>query len=114
MNRLILKDNTEIENGFASKSSRNQLMIHIPGNDLAHAAIMFSDPKKTEEITCYYSIYKTVYKGYTDMYTIQYFESEDYLELWLKPAEGAETSVNQEIIVPKEYVPMEVNQNESE
>lgn len=106
-NKLVLKDGTEIINGFASKSSRNQLMVRIPGNNLAQAAIEFSNPEKTGTIICYYSIYKTTYVGYTNMYTVQYFEDSDYTEIWLKPVEGAETSVTEEIIVPGEYVPYE-------
>ena len=108
MNRLVLKDNTEIENGFASKSSRNQLMVRIPGNDMTGAVITFSNAEKTETIICYYSIYKTTYTGFTEMYSVQYFEDGDYVEMWLKPAEGVETTVEQEITVPKEYVPAEV------
>ena len=111
-NKLVLKDGTEIIDGFASKSSRNQLMVRVPGSNLAEAAITFSDPNKTETIICYYSIRKTTYTGFTDMYTVQYFADEDYVELWLKPKEGVETSVEQEITVPAEYVPMEVNADE--
>lgn len=113
-NKLVLKDGTEIKNGFASKSSRNQLMIRIPGNDLVNAAIQFGDPNKTEEIVCYYSIYKTTYIGFTIMYTIQYFADDDYVELWLKPAEDVTATTEQEIIVPKEYIPYEVGNGEEE
>ena len=114
MNKLLLKDNTEIENGFASKSSRNQLMVRLPGNDMAQAVTIFSNPEKTETIICYYSIYKTTYTGFTDMYSIQYFADDDYTELWLKPVEGVETSTEQEITVPKEYIPFEVTKKEGE
>lgn len=110
--RLVLKDGTEIIGGFASKSSRNQLMIKIPGNNLVEAAINFNDPNKTSEIICYYSINKTTYIGYTDMYSVQYFADGDYVEIWLQPAEGAETSVTKEITVPAEYVPGEVPSQE--
>ena len=106
-NKLVLKDGTEIIGGFASKSSRDQLMIRIPGNNLAQAAIEFSNPEKTGTIICYYSIYKTTYVGYTNMYTVQYFEESDYVEIWLKPAEDVETSITEEIVVPAEYVPYE-------
>ena len=111
-NKLVLKDGTEIIDGFASKSSRNQLMIRIPGNDLVNAAILFSDINKIETIICYYSIYKTTYTGFTIMYTVQYFADGDYIELWLKPAEDATTTTEQEIIVPKEYIPYEAENRE--
>ena len=110
-NKLVLKDGTEIKNGFASKSSRNQLMIRVPGDDIVQATIQFSDPNKTETIVCYYSIYRTTYTGFTIMYTVQYFADGDYVELWLKPAEDVTTTTEQEIIVPKEYVPMEGDNN---
>ena len=120
-NKLVLKDGTEIKNGFASRSSADRLMVRVPGNDIVQAASMFSDPEKTETIICYYSIYKTTYTGYTVMYSVQYFSDGDYVELWINPAEGAKTSMKQEIIVPKEYVPSqstpeseEVKQNKEE
>ena len=108
-NKLVLNDGTEIINGFASKSSRNQLMIRVPGNDIVQATLLFSDHEKTKEITCYYSIHKTIYTGYTDMYTVQYFSDGDYVEIWLRPEEDSDTSVEQEITVPKEYVPIETS-----
>lgn len=110
-NKLVLKDGTEIINGFASKSSANHLMIRIPGNNLVTAAVEFSNREKTEEITCYYSINKTTYTGFTDMYSVQYFSDEDYVEIWLN---GENTSVKQELTVPAEYVPAEVNNTEEE
>lgn len=106
-NKLVLKDGTEIKDGFASRSSRDQLMVRVPGNDLVKAATDFSNSEKTETIICYYSIYKTTFTGYTIIYSVQYFADGDYVEMWLEPAEGAKTSMKQEIIVPKEYVPFE-------
>lgn len=106
-NKLVMNDGTEIIDGFISKSSRNQLMVRVPGSDLAQAATIFSNTEKTKVMTCYYSIYKTTYIGYTVMYSIQYFEDGDYVEIWIKPEEDAITSAEQEIIVPGEYVPKE-------
>ena len=103
-NKLVLKDGTEIIDGFASKSSANRLMIRIPGNDLVSAAVEFSNKAKTEEITCYYSIDKSVYVGFTDMYSIQYFSDGDYVEIWLN---GENTSIKQDLTVPAVYVPAE-------
>ena len=106
-NKLVLKDGTEIKDGFASRSSRDQLMVRVPGNDIVKAASDFSNPEKTETIICYYSIYKTTFTGYTIVYSVQYFADGNYVEMWIKPAEGAKTSMKQEITVPKEYVPFE-------
>lgn len=110
-NKLVLKDGTEIINGFASKSSANRLMIRIPGNNLASAAVEFSDRTKTETIICYFSINKTTYTGFTDMYSVQYFADENYVEIWLN---GENTSIKEEITVPVEYIPAEVNITEEE
>ena len=110
-NKLVLKDGTEIIDGFASKSSANRLMIRVPGNNLVSAAVEFSNPDKTEEITCYYSIDKTIYVGFTDMYSIQYFADEDYVEIWLN---GENTSVKHDLNVPAEYVPAEVTNYNTE
>ena len=101
-NKLVLKDGTEILDGFASKSSNNQLMVRIPGNEIVETTIEFSDPNKTEEIVCYFSVYKNTYIGYTDIFSIQYFADENYVEVWLK---GENTSTKQEFTVPKEYLP---------
>ena len=114
MNKLVLNDGSEIIDGFASKSSRNQLMIRIPGNNIVEATLTFSDSDKTSTIVCYYSIYKTTYKGYTNMYTVQYFADGDYVELWLSPVDGVETSIDKEITVPEEYVPLETVNKEGD
>ena len=106
-NRLILKDETVIHNGFASKSSDDQLMVRVLGNDLVQAAVMFSDPNKTQTIIQYYSIYKYTYTGFTDMYSIQYFSDDDYVEIWLKPEKDVTPTMEKEITVPQEYVPEE-------
>ena len=107
-NKLVLKDGTEIKDGFASKSSRNQLMIRVPGDNIVQSTLIFSNAENTKEIICYYSIYKTTYKGYTDMYSVQYFVDENYVELWLRPGKDSETSSKQEITVSESYVPMEI------
>lgn len=110
-NKLVLNDGMEIIDGFASKSSANRLMIRVPGNNLASAAIEFSNKEKTKVIICYYSINKTTYTGFTDVYSVQYFSDEDYVEIWLN---GENTSVKEEITVPAVYVPAEVNNTEEE
>ena len=114
MDKILLNDGTEIEGGFASRSSNNELMIRIPGNRIVDAAGIFSDPNKTEHIICYSSVYKYTYTGFTEMYTIQYFSFEDYTEVWLKPPKDAETSNDRELNVPKEYMPLEGGSDNAE
>lgn len=108
-NKLVLKDGTEIINGSASRFGEHDLMIRIPGNDFINAVEIFSDPNKISEITCYASIYKMVYTGYTQMYSIQYFtdEGNNYLEVWLR---GTEVNHTKEITVPRQYVPEQMLQ----
>lgn len=110
-NRIVLKDGTTIPDGFASRSSRNQLMIRVPGSDLSGAVILLGDPEKNEVIICYAGIHKTTYIGYTHMYSAQYFSDNNYVELWFEPPEDGKTSMEREITVPKEYVPAEKEMN---
>lgn len=106
-NRLVLNDGTTIDDGFASKSSANQLMIRVPGKDIAAAAVMFGDSQKTEIVVCYYGIYKYAYTGYTNMYSVMYFEEGNYVEIWLNAPEGTHAISTRELTVPAEYVPSE-------
>jgi len=106
-NKLVLKDGTEFPNGSASRLNNTQLMVRIPGNKIVEAASIFTDPKKTEVIVCYASVYKYTFTGYTEMYLVQYFADEDYTELWLKAPKDGETSMSKELTVPKEYMPFE-------
>ena len=112
-NRIILKNGTEIFGALASRSSDNHLMVRIPGENILDDAILFGNHENTETIICYFSIYKITYTGYTDMYSIQYFAEENYVEIWLKPAEGVETSIDKEITVPREYLPVDLYSEES-
>lgn len=102
-NKLVFKDGTEVINGFASKTSSNEkLMLRIPGNDLVNATLLASNPEKTGEITCYYGVTKTVYSGFTSLFSIQFFADENYVEVWLK---GENTSTHQEYTVSEMYLP---------
>lgn len=105
--KLVLKDGTEIVGGIASRSSNNELMIRVPGKNMVTLAILFSDPKKTEEIVYYSGVYKYTYIGFTEMYSIQYFTNEERTEIWLKPMADAKSSTSRELTVPKEYMPLE-------
>ena len=113
-NRLVLKDGTQIEGGFASRlinNSGSKLMVRVPGKDVAANAILFSDPNKTEEIICYTSVYKYTYTGYTQLYSIQCFEEDNYIEMWFNSADG-NVSYERHFTVPLEYLPKDMTNQE--
>ena len=101
--KIVLKDGTEFLNGSASRSN-NELLIIISGRDIVDATVTFSDPDKTEEIVCYYSVYKKTYFGFTQMYSVQYFSDEDQVHIWLKGAMDTISEMS-EYTVPEEYLP---------
>lgn len=102
---LILNDNTEITNGSASRSSSDQLMVRVPGNDFIEASTIFTDPSKTQKIEYYFGAYKYTFEGYTDLFSIQYYQSGNYIEIWLNPHDRNNTSYTKETIVPDVYMP---------
>ena len=102
--KIVLKDGTEILNGSASRTGTD-LMVTIPGSDIVQATLTFSNPEKTAEIICYFSVYKTSFENFTNLYSVQYFADRDCVEVWLKgEAEKAkETMLG--YTVPEEYLP---------
>lgn len=99
--KLVLKDQSVIENGSASRMN-NQLLVSVPGNDLANAFATFSDAQKTETIEAYYSVYKKTFHGFTELFSVQYFEDQNEVHVWLK---GENISEESEYTVPEEYLP---------
>jgi hypothetical protein len=100
--KLILKDGTEIEGGAVSLSAPKQIYVSVPGTDLVSAVQTFSDPKKTEEMTYLFSVYKKVYKGFTSLGSAGISPSGDTVELYLT---GDDPSVESSFTVPEEYLP---------
>ena len=68
--RLILKDNTEIENGEAGYSG-GFLWLYFTGYTFAEAAGMAADPEKTGVIIFQYGQMEDRYEGYTDCRVLQ-------------------------------------------
>ena len=104
---LILNDGTKIVNGFASRSSADQLMVRIPGNDFVAASTIFTDSSKTQKIEYYFGAYKYTFEGYTDLFSIQYYSESNYIELWLNPHDRNATYYNREILISPIYMPEE-------
>ena len=67
--RLILADQTTIENGEAGYA-QGFLWLYLPGYTVADAALVFTDPEKTEEIIFQYGQMEDRYEGYTDCRSI--------------------------------------------
>ena len=103
MNKIVLNDGTEIENGIGSASFENTLYIKIPGNDLAYAVGLFSDVKNNRKIFYINDIYKYTFIGYTKLRSIG-VNKDNNMEIYLT---GSDTQHKKEIIVPKEYMKTE-------
>ena len=63
--RLILNDDTVIENGEAGLSSANNLWVWFTGRTMMEAAAIFFNPVKTERIVFQYGEMEDAYTGYT-------------------------------------------------
>ena len=63
--RLILKDQTTIENGECGLSG-GRLWCWLPEFTMAQAAALFFDPEKTDRITFEYGEMQEVYEGFTN------------------------------------------------
>lgn len=68
--RLILNDETIIEDGEAGYSQRN-LWLWFTGYTLQEAALMFFDPSKTSHIVFQYGEMEDEYDGYTNCISLQ-------------------------------------------
>jgi hypothetical protein len=67
--RLILKDNTTIEDGKAGYAD-GFLWLWFSGYTLQQAAAIFFDPSKTETIVFQYGGMQDEYTGFTDCRTL--------------------------------------------
>ena len=111
MNKIVLYDGTEIDDGLAVKNAgTNQLFVSIPGTDLTQAAIVFGNQEKTQTIICYSGIYKFTYHGYTQICSIGIDIYENKVHIYLT---GTELSNESEYTVPEEYLPEEIRSNSS-
>lgn len=103
MDKIVLNDGTTIEGGVVSPAGNKQIFISIPGNDIVRVASLFSDYNKVEEITFFSSIYKRVYRGYTQLGSIAIYNNE--IQLYMNGENG---SVEVTYTVPEEYLPEEM------
>ena len=67
--RLILKDQTTFENGEAGYA-QGFLWLYLPGCTIAEAALVFTDPEKTDVILFQYGEMEDRYEHFTDCRSI--------------------------------------------
>lgn len=67
---ITLGDGTLLENSYCGFTDRH-LWCFVTGKTVAECARIFSDPLKTSEITSYYYIKGYIYKGFTELLTIE-------------------------------------------
>ena len=102
-NRVVLNDGTTYSGASASMAGNgHQLLVSVPGDGMVQLALAFSDPEKISKIVCFNGVYKYTYTGFTELYSIQHFDEDNSVELWLR---GGNATKTRELIVPKEYVP---------
>lgn len=109
MNKIVLKDGTEIENGSISKSiSDKQIYISIPDMSLVEATLLFSLSSKTDEMVCYADIRKFTFTGYTIIDSVG-VDGDGSVHIYMSGS--GDTSINMEYTVPEEYLPKEWRTN---
>lgn len=101
MDKIVLNDGTEVVGGMISKSGKKQVLVSIPGNDIATAAILFSNPEKTQKMTCYFSIYKYEYTGYTIFNSLSIDDLSNKIRVYIS---GENVSSESSYSVPEIYV----------
>ena len=113
MNRIVMADGTEIEGGSISVSGDKQIMVSYPGEDLVAAVSDFDNPEKTKELTLYYSVYKAIYTGYTNLSSLSVDHRVHRVLLYMN---GDNVSFSESYTVPEMYLPEEMrkeNKNDS-
>lgn len=68
--KIILKDNTQIENGLVGYSE-GFLWCYLTGYTMQQAATIFLDKSKTETIVFVYGAESDVYEGFTECINIK-------------------------------------------
>ena len=104
MNKIVLKDGTELQNGIISKVTDNQIYVKIEGMSLAKVFSMFNNPKKTEYMEYSNDIYLYKFQGFTTITSIGVDRNEN-VEVYMT---GENISMHIKNLIPKEYLPKEM------
>lgn len=108
MNKIVLNDGTEIENGLIAIDSTKQVFVSIPGTNIVEATLRFCNHENTKVMICYDSVYKRTYKGFTHFSSVYVNTAMDRIELYMN---GDDVSVENEYTVPEIYLPEEMRTN---
>ena len=108
MNKIVLNDGTEIENGLIAIDSPKQIFVSIPGTNIVEATLRFCNHENTKVMVCYDSIYKRTFKGFTHFSSVYVNTNQDVIEMHLS---GDDVSVETEHTVPEIYLPEEMRTN---
>lgn len=111
MNRVVLADGYEIKDGSISVSGVKQIMVFFPGTDLSEAIRLFSDPNKTMEMTCYYSVYKVVYTGYTEISSLSVNPQDNCVQIMMN---GNIVTTVRDYTVSETYLPKEMRKEQED
>lgn len=111
MNKIVLNDGTEIENGLIAIDSPKQIFVSIPGTNIVEATLRFCNHENTKVLICYDSIYKRTFKGFTHFSSVYVNTDQDVIEMHLS---GDEVSVKTEYTVPEIYLPEEMRHEEED
>lgn len=108
MNKIVLNNGSEIMNGNISEVawSSGSIYISVPGGNIVAAAVLFGDPRNSEKMECYNSIYKDTYYGYTIIDNISLSSDGSRAEIWMKGTEGAHHE--REYTVSEDFTPEEI------
>ena len=105
MDKIVLKDDTEIENATITIApwGGKKILVSIPGDDLVGAAVLFGNPDKTETMEYYYSIYKNTYYGYSILDSIGLDPVSNRVNVWM--GGGANSYSENGYSIPEDYIP---------
>ena len=104
MNKIVLKDGTEIQATIGV--TLDLIEITMSHEDAMANLSKFMNPEVMKEIKYYHGVYYGVYRNYSRFSTLQDSTTENKMHVWMK-AEG-ESSIEEDIpLVDKMYLPKE-------
>lgn len=106
MDKIVLNDGTEIENGIITRDMTDkQIFIEIPGTNIVDAMFLFGDPNKTQKMICYIDVRKFTFAGYTTISSASLDPDGTKLHVYMTGENGHR---EMEYTVPEIYLPKEM------
>lgn len=103
--KIVLNDETEIENGSISVAFNQQILVIVPGKDIVQATLTFSNPDKTREMVFLNGVFKTTYKNFTTISSVGVQETANETHVYMT---GENTSVEPGYTVSDLYAPKDL------